>query len=73
MDRRSARRRGATRGFATSDIYQTCSQISKMADDPYPAQRVLEWDDADSLLEIIDPYLLFYLRWSGRLQALAEG
>jgi hypothetical protein len=53
-----------------ASIYQACSQMSKMAEDMYPSQRVVEWDDSDSLLDIIDPYFLFYLRWSGKLDSL---
>lgn len=43
-----------------------------MAEDMYPSQRVIEWDDSDSLLDIIDPYFLFYLRWSGKLDSLVQ-
>lgn len=53
-----------------SSIYQTRAQIGKMALEMYPAQRVIEWDDADDLLDIIDSYSIFYLRWSGRLGSL---
>lgn len=56
-----------------ASVYQACSQMSKMAEDMYPNQRVLEWDDVDSLLDIIDPYFLFYLRWSGKLDSLSGG
>jgi hypothetical protein len=54
-----------------ASIYQVCSQMAKMALDMYPGQRVIEWDDNDSLLDIVDPYFLFYLRWSGRLAVAA--
>lgn len=53
-------------------INQACSQIAKMALDMYPEQRVVEWDDDDCLLDVVDPYFLFYVRWSGRLKSLAE-
>lgn len=53
-----------------ASIYQTCSQVAKMAVDMYPAQRVIEWDDDESMLNIVDPYFLFFLRWSGRLERL---
>jgi hypothetical protein len=43
-----------------------------MALDMYPAQRVIEWDEGYSLLDIIDPYFLFYIRWSGKLASLAS-
>jgi hypothetical protein len=29
---------------------------------------VLTWDERDQILEIPDPYLAFYLRWSDRLR-----
>lgn len=55
-----------------ASIYQACSQIGKIAEEMYPSQRVLSWDDDDSILDLSDPYLLFYLRWSGKLQSLAN-
>lgn len=55
-----------------ASIYQACSQIARMAHERYPDERIIEWDDQESLLEIIDPYFLFYLRWSARLRSLAE-
>ena len=42
-----------------------------MALDMYPAQRVLEYDE--EILDIVDPYLLFFLRWSGKLASLSNG
>lgn len=56
----------------SASIYQACSQMAKMALEMYPDQRVLEWDE-DDIVEIADPYFLFYLRWSGKLTALAAG
>ena len=35
-----------------------------------PAYRVLTWDERDQILEIPDPYLSFYLRWSDRLREI---
>ena len=55
-----------------ASVYQSCSQISKMALDMYPSQRVIEWDQDFSILDIIDPYFLFYLCWSNKLGSLAE-
>jgi hypothetical protein len=54
-----------------SSVNQVCLQIGKMADDMYPNQRVTEWSEEDYLLDIIDPYLLFYIRWSDKLRLLA--
>lgn len=56
----------------SASIYQACSQIAKMALEMYPDQRVLEWDE-DDIMEIADPYFLFYARWSGKLKNLASG
>ena len=42
-----------------------------MALEMYPDQRVVEWEE-DEILEIEDPYFLFYLRWSGKLPNLAR-
>jgi hypothetical protein len=56
----------------SASIYQACTQIARMALEMYPDQRVLEWDE-DDIMEIEDPYFLFYLRWSGKLQQLAPG
>jgi hypothetical protein len=55
----------------SASIYQACSQIAKMALEMYPGQRVLEWD-SDDILDVIDPYFLFFLRWSGKLASLAQ-
>jgi len=61
-----------TRGTPQSaSIYQACGQIEKMALEMYPDQRVVEWEE-DEIMEIEDPYFLFYLRWSGKLLVLAR-
>lgn len=54
----------------TSSINQACIQICKMAEAMYPDQRVIEWDEDNYLLDVIDPYFLFYLRWSEKLHSL---
>lgn len=59
-------------GPRPQSVMQACSQLSEIAAAMYPNQRVLEWDSEDTLLEIIDPYLLFYLRHSGHLGRLAQ-
>ena len=33
----------------------------------FARERAIDWDDQKQILDIPDPYLLFYLRWSGRL------
>jgi hypothetical protein len=50
-----------------SAIVGTCQQMSKLARTSFESERVIEWDDKKSVLDLTDPYLLFYLRWSGRL------
>ncbi|WP_417740258.1 hypothetical protein [Rosistilla oblonga] len=57
---------------SNSSIYQACGQISKLAIDMYPDQRVVEWDPDETVLDIVDPYYLFYLRWSSKLKVLAD-
>jgi hypothetical protein len=56
-----------------SSLYQACEQISRMAVDMYPEQRVIEWDPDENVLDIVDPYVLFYLRWSAKLRSLGGG
>jgi hypothetical protein len=36
----------------------------------YPSERVIEWDEDDSILDVVDPYFLFYLRHSVILNSL---
>lgn len=41
--------------------------MSKLAIERFPDERAIEWDDQKQILDLPDPYLLFYLRWSDRL------
>ena len=41
--------------------------MSKLAQKKFPNERVIDWDEKKQFLELPDPYLLFYLRWSDRL------
>jgi hypothetical protein len=50
-----------------SSIITTCTQMCKLALDRFARERVIDWDEQKFVLDIADPYLLFYLRWSGRL------
>lgn len=50
-----------------SSIIGSCQHIAKLALDKFPTERVIDWDDQKFILDIPDPYLLFYLRWSNRL------
>lgn len=54
-----------------ASLSTACAQISKIAKDMYPNQRVVDWEgDPVNLLSIEDPYFLFYLRWSDKLASL---
>ena len=50
-----------------SSVVGTCSQMAKLAQEKFPNERAIDWDDQTQVLDIPDPYLLFYLRWSNRL------
>ena len=50
-----------------SSVIGSCTHMSKLAQEKFPRERVLDWDEQKLVLDIPDPYLLFYLRWSGRL------
>jgi hypothetical protein len=50
-----------------SSITGSCLHLSKLALERFPKERVIDWDESKPVLDIPDPYLLFYLRWSGRL------
>jgi hypothetical protein len=51
-----------------SSLVGTCSHMTKLALDKFPTERAIDWDDQKQVFDIPDPYLLFYLRWSGRLK-----
>lgn len=54
-----------------ASLSTACAQIAKIAREMYPTQRVIDWEaDPVNLLSIVDPYFLFYLRWSERLAGL---
>jgi hypothetical protein len=50
-----------------SAITGSCKHMTRLAIDKQPEDRVIDWDDEKEVLDIPDPYLLFYLRWSGHL------
>ena len=50
-----------------SSVIGTCLHIGRIALEKFPNERAIDWDDQKQILDIPDPYLLFYLRWSGRL------
>jgi hypothetical protein len=51
-----------------SSIIGSCEKMDELIKDSFPNERALDWDEAKQHLYIPDPYLLFYLRWSGRLE-----
>jgi hypothetical protein len=59
---------------SASSIVQACRQIGKIALRIAPKERVLEWDDQEltGTMSVVDPYFLFYLRRSKKLDALAR-
>ncbi len=50
-----------------SSVVSTCLHMSRLALEKFPRERAIDWDEQKQILDIPDPYLLFYLRWSGRL------
>jgi hypothetical protein len=50
-----------------SSVVGTCLHMSRLALDKFPRERAIDWDENKQILDIPDPYLLFYLRWSRRL------
>ena len=50
-----------------SSIVSTCQQMEKLALEKLPNERVIEWDEQKQVLDVPDPYLIFYLRWSDHL------
>jgi hypothetical protein len=64
-----ARTAGVCKGEAPagSSLVGTCLHMSRLALEKFPNERAVDWDEQKQILDIPDPYLLFYLRWSGRL------
>jgi hypothetical protein len=50
-----------------SSVVGTCVHITKLAIERFNNERAIAWDEQKQILDIPDPYLLFYLRWSDRL------
>lgn len=53
---------------AGSSVTGACAHMARLAEEQLPTARVLTWDERDQILELPDPYLSFYLRWSDRLR-----
>jgi hypothetical protein len=50
-----------------SSVTGTCLHMSRLARHKFPNERAIDWDEEKQAFDLPDPYLLFYLRWSGRL------
>ncbi len=44
-----------------SSVTGTCIHMSKLALEKFPNERAIDWDETKQVLDIPDPYLLFYL------------
>jgi hypothetical protein len=47
-----------------SSVTGACLHAAAIVND-FVGQHIIEWDEANDVLDIQDPYFLFYLRWSG--------
>jgi hypothetical protein len=47
-----------------SSVATSCGHVVKLVETQMPNERVLDWDPSTQTLDITDPYLLFFLRWS---------
>lgn len=58
-----------------SSVTEACKQIVKLARAMHSNQRIIDFDDeaGAGTLSIVDPYWLFYLRSSPKLEILAKG
>jgi hypothetical protein len=54
---------------STPRIVHSCKFVAKRLKEIAPSERIVEYED--DVLTVIDPYFLFYLRWSGQLDAIA--
>jgi hypothetical protein len=59
---------------ASSSIVQACRQIDAIAKRLAPTEKIIDWDDHEltGTMSIVDPYFLFYLRASRKLDQLAS-
>ena len=53
-----------------SSVTGTCLHMWKLADEKFPKEQTIDWDESKQVFDLPDPYFMFYLRWSGRLQSL---
>jgi len=54
-----------------ASVVRTCVTLGQIAQG-FASPPSLEWDDQENVLVLTDPYLLFYLRWSGILEREAD-
>lgn len=50
-----------------SSVIGAMTHMSKLAEESFPRERVIDYDEQKIVLDMPDPYLLFYMRWSDRL------
>lgn len=50
-----------------SSITNACHHVAAIANDS-AGDNIVEWDGENDVFDIRDPYLLFYLRWSGVIE-----
>jgi hypothetical protein len=55
-----------------SAVVEACKQMARIADNVVPGARSLEWDEEYEVFNISDPYLLFYIRCSKKLNSLGS-
>lgn len=67
LKRRTERQCGENESPRGRQIMETCEQMDELLKNKWSHERYLEWDPTREILAIPDPYLLFYLRWSNRL------
>lgn len=64
----------ADRQPTSASVQNACRQITKIAVEHSSAQRIIEWDErsGSGTLSIVDPYFLFFLRNSNKLDDLKK-
>jgi len=50
-----------------SSLQGSCDHMIKLARTKFPNERAIDWNREREILDVPDPYLLYYLRWSDRL------
>lgn len=48
-------------------VTQALERMDERINETHPESAIIEWDDETNTLQIPDPYLIFFLRWSGKL------